>query len=208
MELIVITPPTDIKDEVASVKEMLESGLDRLHLRKENSDIDAYRNYLHQIPAVFHTQVSIHEYPELLNEFPLIGFHCKAIVWKDEKKLKEVLSCSSSSTISASFHSWEEVMQAPYDFDYGFVSPVFDSISKSDYPANIDITKLKATRQYLSSNQKNAPKIFALGGIDAAKIAQLDHTGFDGVAILGIVWRSDNCLAAFETIHRQIKGLQ
>ncbi len=208
MELIVITPPIDIKDEIAFVVEMLEAGLDRLHLRKENLDIDAYRNYLNQIPAAFHTRVSVHEYPELLKEFPAIGFHCKASVWKDEKRLKEVLSVYSSSIISASFHSWDEVLHAPHDFNYVFISPVFDSISKPGYPSNIDITKLSAVKRSLASNEKNIPKIVALGGIDAAKIPKLSDAGFDGVAVLGTIWQSEDCLAAFDVIRRQIKGLQ
>lgn len=207
MELIVITPPTDIKDEIAIVNEMFEMGLDRLHLRKENSGIDAYRNYLNQIPAVFHTKVSIRDYPELLKEFPSIGFHCKTSVWNDEKRLNEVLSFSPSS-MSASFHSWDEVLQAPYDFNYAFISPVFDSISKPGYPSNIDITKLKEVKQSLARSQKSVPKIFALGGIDAAKISRVNNAGFDGVAVLGTIWQSEDCLAAFETIHRQIRNLQ
>jgi thiamine-phosphate pyrophosphorylase len=205
MELIVITTPADIKDEIAFVKEMFESGLDRLHLRKENSGIDVYRNYLNQIPIVFHHQVSVHEHPELLKEYTSIGFHCKTSTWKDEKKLKDVVSFSAPRTISASFHSWEELMQSPHDFDYTFISPVFDSISKSGYSSNIDITKLKAIKRHLMSTQKNVPKIFALGGIDATKIPQLADAGFDGVAVLGTIWQSNDCLAEFETIHSQIK---
>lgn len=208
MELIVITPPVDINDEISLVKEMFKSGLYRLHLRKENSGIDAYRNYLQQIPAVFNSQVSVHDYPELLKEFPGIGFHCKTSVWKDEKRLNEVLSFSSSSIMSASFHSWDEMLQVRSDFDYAFISPVFNSISKPGYPSNIDITKVKTTKQHLNSNQKNVPKIYALGGIDATNVPKLLDAGFDGAAVLGAVWQSDDCLTAFETIYRQLKEFQ
>jgi len=198
MKLIIVTPPTNIDDEIMSVKKMLEQGLQRLHLRKEAAAVDVYRNYLRQIPSVFHSRISIHDYPELQNEFPTIGFHCKTATWKDDKKINQVLS-HAPATLSASFHSWEEVLQTPYAFKYVFISPVFESISKPNYTSAIDITKLLELKQHLS-NKKNIPDVYALGGVTQDTIQQLRHCGFDGVAVLGSVWQSADSLSAFQAL--------
>jgi len=185
---------------------MFERGLYRLHLRKENASIDVYRNYLRQIPAAFHPRISIHDYPELLKEFAAIGYHCKAAIWNDEKKIDEVLSLRPA-TLSASFHSWEELLQCSYPFKYVFISPVFDSISKMNYLSTIDTTKLGAIKQRLSANKKISPDVFALGGVATDNIQQLYNCGFDGVAVLGSVWHAPDCLGAFKTIADQIKKI-
>jgi len=185
---------------------MFERGLPRLHLRKEETSIEGYRHYLRQIPPAFYSRISIHDYPELQKEFPAIGFHCKTAIWKDDKKISEVLSYAPAM-LSASFHSWEEVLQTPYAFKYVFISPVFDSISKPNYTSAIDITKLPQLKQYLFDNKKNIPDVYALGGVTQDTILQLHHCGFDGVAVLGSVWQSADSLGSFEALTDQLGKL-
>ena len=95
------------------------------------------------------------------------------------KDLKKELQ-TKSLTLSSSFHSMENLRQADGIFDYVFLSPVFDSISKPGYVSSCVLQveyKLKTT------------KVIALGGIQANNISEAKKLGFDGVAALGAIWQ-------------------
>ena len=46
--------------------------------------------------------------------------------------------------------------------------------------------------------------IIGLGGINEENIAMVKKSGFDGVALLGAIWESENPIAAFGKIHAQV----
>lgn len=84
--------------------------------------------------------------------------------------------------MSVSCHSFEEIDALPFEPNYVFLSPVFDSISKPGYPSAF-------TPEYLKENlQKRRIPVIALGGITAEKVAECRKMGFRGVALLGHVW--------------------
>ncbi|MDE3235798.1 MAG: thiamine phosphate synthase [Bacteroidota bacterium] len=205
MKLLVITPEINVPNEIAIVIELFERGMRRLHLRKKNAGIDVYRNYLQQIPFQFHSLISIHSFPELLKQFPLVGFHCTTEVWKNEEQMKEIQSYQPA-VLSASFHAWDEIEQTPYVLNYVFISPVFDSISKQGYKASIDRSKLKAIKTRGEQLNNQIPAVIALGGIDAGNISTLYQEDFDGAAVLGAIWQSqqpvENFVQMKETIER------
>ena len=206
MKLIVITPKMNITGEMNRVVRLFENGMQRLHLRKKNAGIDLYRNYLQQIPAQFHSLISIHSFPELLKQFPLVGFHCTTEVWKNEEQMKEIQSYQPA-VLSASFHAWEEIEHSPYSFDYVFISPVFDSISKQEYKASIDRSKLKAIKARGEQLNNQIPAVIALGGIDAGNISTLYQEGFDGAAVLGAIWQSQQPVETFVQMKETIEKL-
>jgi thiamine-phosphate pyrophosphorylase len=68
-----------------------------------------------------------------------------------------------------------------------FLSPIFNSISKVGYKSNFP-------EQELAEQMRNIPpdykiRIIALGGITPQNIAQLQHLGFGGVAVIGSLWK-------------------
>ena len=68
------------------------------------------------------------------------------------------------------------------DADYVFLSPVFDSISKSGYSS-----------AFTDAQLRSAPEIdghvYALGGVRPEHFPLLAEYGFGGAALLGHVWR-------------------
>ena len=63
------------------------------------------------------------------------------------------------------------------------MSPVFDSISKSDYKrVEFDFTK----------RQNKETKLIGLGGIQSENVDQAIRMGFEGVALLGAIWNNSN----------------
>ena len=93
-------------------------------------------------------------------------------------------------------------MEETTRYDYVFISPVFDSISKQGYKAAIDPAGRGQLAQWARQHTTTLPRIVALGGVNAACIPALLEHGFDGAALLGAVWESDNPVAAYEAIAR------
>ncbi|GBU25356.1 hypothetical protein R83H12_01999 [Fibrobacteria bacterium R8-3-H12] len=102
-----------------------------------------------------------------------------------------------------SAHSFEELRKTSTDIC--FLSPVYDSISKFGYKAKYNLQELKegiiAWRDF-QKKENRSQKLFALGGVDAENIAELKSLGFDGAALLGVVWHSPDPVEAFWELGR------
>ena len=175
---------------------MLEAGLERLHVRKPAWNAQETEHYLLKIPVRFRSRVSVHGHSELATKLGL-GWHLKG-----HQKIPE--TGFSESLLSKSVHVWEEVLQNQNQCDYLFLSPVFDSISKQNYPAAFEADVLQ--KQLHRYNGK--AKILALGGINASNAKKATAMGFDGVACLGTIWQEETVekrIAAWKEIYNTVK---
>ena len=148
------------------------------HLRKPGADIAQYSFFLERLPAKHHSRIVIHGAYCLADTYKLGGIHFPS------KKRKDALAIPVKGTKSTSCHSLRELSGLDASFDYAFISPVFDSISKSGYKSNISRKDLS---DYLDN--ENRKEVIALGGIDGDRIIALQEMKkLDGVAVLGAVW--------------------
>lgn len=92
------------------------------------------------------------------------------------------------------FHSLQELEEYSMDYDFAFLSPIFDSISKRGYKSPFELKDLKA---FLIGRKE---KIIALGGIDEDKIETVREAGFSGIALLGAIWQSEDPVEKYEQI--------
>jgi len=97
------------------------------------------------------------------------------------------------------FHSLEELTAHKGKYDYAFLSPIFDSISKAGYKSKFDLNKLKNS-SLLSSRREVGGEVFALGGINEDKIEICRELGFAGVSVLGAIWNSKNPVEKFKRL--------
>lgn len=95
------------------------------------------------------------------------------------------------------FHSLKELEDCKEKYDYAFLSPIFDSISKGGYKSNYDLSEIKDF--FKNRNEK----IIALGGIDEDKIDTVKELGFSGIALLGAIWQSENPIDKFKRIKEE-----
>jgi thiamine-phosphate pyrophosphorylase len=197
MRIIVITPEHMVPEELATVNRLFANGLQRLHLRKANYTDAAYTEYLQQIDYQYHNRIVLHSSFQLVERFGLGGIHLNSHCQKDENVRNWARGLVDKVTISGSFHSWEEIRANRFPYTYVFISPVYDSISKADYKADIDLNGAKALKQQLQAEGRHCPEIVGLGGISAAQIEELLEYGFDGAALLGSIWESDDPLKRF-----------
>lgn len=204
MDLIIITPQINHPEEINLIHTFFATGLSKLHLRKPFFSLSDYRNYLHLIDKKFHSGISIHNHFSLLNEFPGLSAHITSLVRK-EADFTEGINLSKLSTLSTSFHSWKEIEENLYPFDYAFISPVFNSISKKGYNEAIDLSAIRRVKQTISLQNKKAPSIVALGGVSTVNISLLQQNGFDGAAVLGAIWESEDPITSFIKLKETIK---
>lgn len=102
------------------------------------------------------------------------------------------------------FHSLKELEECKEKYEYAFLSPVFDSISKQGYKGKFDLQELKNSPLL---RREAGGEIIALGGIDEYTIAEAISVGFKGVAVLGAVWMSDDPLKKFKELKRSLEAV-
>ncbi|UXP34192.1 thiamine phosphate synthase [Reichenbachiella agarivorans] len=170
---MIITPETLVDKELSTCNELLQLDI-RLHVRKPSWSFDQTKEYLTQLDSQCYSKISLHQHHELVNEMDLGGIH-----WKSNQ---QVIS-SGQMINSKSFHSFKEIRDESHTLAYGFLSPIYDSISKDNYQSQFDLNELK------EEFEKGTPfPIYALGGVTLDDLATLRAIGFKGAVLLGSFW--------------------
>ncbi len=191
MVKIVISNPTEVPNELARVNALFEAGLTHFHLRKPDFSKDDMEAYLKQIKPQFLKRVVIHSYHPLIQKYNLKGINLRGC---DRRTLGDDALKSFTKeiqrkglTISTSCHSFEEIETLPCKFDYVFLSPIYTSISKADYPSAFT----KAALELFFQERKSTMPVVALGGITEENVQELTNCGFYGMAFLGSIWKEN-----------------
>lgn len=195
-----------MENELAVVSTLFAGGLQRLHVRKPAYTADEYRVYLKAIEPHYHSRVVLCGGFDLWNEFELGGIHLNTVS-RNNREVWETVKNIPGNAISASFHSWQEIIENDFPYGYVFISPVFDSISKQGYKAGIDLAGANELKKRLSDAQRYCPGIIGLGGVGTEQIPVLNSNGFDGAALLGTIWQSADPVAAFRKVMEQVTSL-
>lgn len=191
MELVVITAERVLPGEGQVLNRLFGEGMERLHLRKPGADEARLRELLTSVRPEYRERIVMHDHFDLVREFGLAGVHLNSR--NPEPPGFPV------AHVSRSCHSPEEAAEVTGGgvsaarmvaagkaarFDYVFLSPVFDSISKAGYGQAFSETELLAAKNAGIINNK----VYALGGVDINNIPDAARMGFGGVAILGALW--------------------
>lgn len=180
MELVLISYPEFFDGEIKIINTLLKEFNFTFHLRKPKAGIDEIRNLLKKIPEELHEKIIVSNFQSLINEFEIKGIHFSTM------QRPKILNKEKDVVYGTSCHSLEEINGMGEAYDYMYLSPVFQSISKIGYKGNLD---LQIVKEYLEEKRRN--RIIALGGIDADKINKLAGFSFDGLAVLGAVWTNN-----------------
>ena len=180
-ELIVITHPEMLPEEAGIINQLFAHGLTRLHVRKPESTVPELRALLEQIDPQFRERIALHQHHELAGEFGITRLHFTESNRSAKSSEKLEALKTNGNVLSTSLHNPADLEQLSPCFDYAFLGPVFDSISKKNYKA--------ALPNDFQLERFNFPgKLIALGGIDGTKLDFVASLGFDGVAVLGAIW--------------------
>lgn len=165
MKLIVISSPVPVPNEHQIINSLLEEGL-----LAGQAGLEIFH--------VHKPNFSQEEIQNYLQHFPL-RHHRKIFLHSDFPK----------------FHSLEELKIHNKQFEYAFLSPIFNSISKKGYKSKFNLQELKNSSFFRREAKEKA--IIALGGIDENNIAICRELGFAGVAVCGALWQHNNPVEKF-----------
>lgn len=206
MKIIVVSPQSAHKEEIDIIESLFQAGLDLLHIRKPGYSRSRLEKYIQKIPQKYWNKVVIHSHHTLALKYKLNGVH---LTRKDRKrefftslKIKYLKFFKSDLTISASFHNIAHLYDNTEEFDYVFLSPVFDSISKSGYQSGFNFHSLKIAMA------KTEHKVIAIGGIELNKLDKISNMNFEGIALVGAIWQSSVPLKEYMAIKEKCKNLE
>ncbi|MDR0699091.1 MAG: thiamine phosphate synthase [Tannerella sp.] len=213
MKLIVITTEGFFDREPEAIHKLFENGMEILHVRKPHASSAETKRFIEQIDIAFHSRIVVHDYYELTSLFGLKGIHlnrrnypwsrkfysrhnlCKfsfcgeyhpgnANIYSECNPENPDTGGERRLSISGSCHSFDEITDAQAKFDYMFLSPIFDSISKAGYKQGYTPEQLNDAKAVGIINDR----VIALGGMNVERISEVRRYGFGGVAVLGSLW--------------------
>ena len=203
VKLIGITLPavsTAPEREAECIVKALETGVRIFHLRKPNASLHDVERLLRCIPERFRSRIALHDFFCLADQYGVGGIHLN--------RRNPELPAGFSGRVSRSCHSLEELAQAK-GYDYLFLSPIYDSLSKQGYRSAFTPERLKRAREEGLLDGR----VMAWGGITPERIAETVAWGFGGVAVLGYLWNDpapegivrsvERLLGAFEGVNQK-----
>ncbi len=199
MKLVLLSPSKTTEDEPLLVSSFFESGLDLYHLRKPDFSLNQMSNYIHQIPKKFWPRIVIHSNYKLALKHNLGGIH----IGKRQKKKNSFITRikifyyklrKKTMIVSTSYSNLSNLFDDEHPYDYVFLSPIFDSISKSGYQSGFVHHNLQIALN------KTSHKVYALGGVNQENLKSIYEMGFDGMVLSGVIWQSENKKAVFQNI--------
>ena len=189
MNLIVISNAKTTAAEIDAVIGMFRDGLHHFHLRKPKASKKDLEAYLNQIPAEYHQRIILHSHHALAGKFQVGGVHLgrrhrkKSLKnWWRKRRLKMRLP---NMRVTRSFHRLSRLLDNEAPYNYVFLSPVFEGITKKQHAAGYSERKLSRVLPRLKDD------VVALGGVDATKVDQVISMGFDGLALWGALWEDE-----------------
>ncbi len=176
MKLILLTPPTFFVEEHIIVNALFEEGLDLLHIRKPDSEPIYCERLLKLIDKKWHKRIVTHDHFYLKSEFGLKGIHIN--------QRNPEPPAHYRGQISRTCHSFEEIKEWKKKYDYLFLSPIFDSVSKESHQSAFKPSVLEQA----AADGIIDKKVIAVGGVTPNNIGLVQNLGFGGAAVLGDIW--------------------
>jgi len=189
--LIVISNPSAVVNEHAIINQLFDEGLEVLHVRKPDYSRDETERLLEKVNPIHYPKISLHQHHELI-EMPFSRVHYPEKIRKEHAAAIFLDARKKLKTLSTSIHQIEDCQNLEAHFEYCFFGPVFNSISKPNYPSAIQ------ANFKLPVNSKI--KIIALGGMDEKSVDPVNDFGFSGMALLGAIWESKKPVKQFKQI--------
>ena len=110
MKLIVITTPTFFEGEAEALNLLLEAGVDRIHVRKPDSERHTFEALIQAIRPEYLDRITLHDHHMIAIEMGLGGIHLN--------RRNPVAPAGFNGLVSRSCHSLEELAQHKQTSDY------------------------------------------------------------------------------------------
>lgn len=180
MKLILLSTPYFFVEEHQILTALFDEGLEVLHLRKPDTEPVYSERLLTLLPEDYRKRIVVHDHFYLKNEYDLRGIHLNHRNPDLPPRYKGHISCSC--------HTAQEISAHKRACTYVFLSPIFQCISKPDYPSHFTLETLKELQRTRIIDRK----VMALGGVSLDNLPILRELGFGGAVVLGDIWNRFN----------------
>lgn len=194
--MIVITNPGPVENEIQTIHALFEHGLELLHVRKPDFSKEATHSFLGKVSVEFRDRLVLHQFHSLAPDFGITRLHFT----EQARKNLDNLEMYKYFHLSVSTHHIEDFNTLSPEVEYAFLSPVFESISKTGHAPTEDL--LEAIQKRSNFNTR----LIALGGMAADNIQLALEKGFDDVALLGAIWNSSQPIQNFKTCQEIVRS--
>jgi thiamine-phosphate pyrophosphorylase len=181
MKLRVISPEGHWAEETQIIRALVSEGLQHYHCRKPKLSHAEYLAYWEALPDDCRAQLVWHR-PKSNQKMPSNA----------QQVHGDGLDFSLGILSSKSCHSMAE-FNAAQGYHSAFFSPVFDSLSKSNYPAMGNLEAQLAERQNFET------QLCALGGVQTQHLPWLAEKGFEQAALMGALWQNNQPVNYFKS---------
>lgn len=189
MEITVISSPNDELTEIEEVVRMFDAGLKHFHIRKPRMNKQQLANYIERFPDKFRNRMILHSYHGLATQFNLGGIHLSREhrrrnkfydfrLWLKRRMRPELV-------VTRTFHKLTDITADRRRYSYAFLSPVFDSVTRSSLAGGF------SKRALLVIIPQAKQPIYALGGVTSERLKEVGDNGFHGAAFHGSIWESE-----------------
>ncbi len=185
-KLIAITREVVEIDESCRICNLIDAGFDYVHIRKPALQKNEMQQFIESIPTRYYNRLKLHDHFDLADKYDLAGIHLNS--------RNRTAPTGFQKHVSKSCHAIEELRDIDR-FEYVFLSPIFDSISKQGYKARFSKDELENSSNLISE------KVMALGGVADKHIPYLQKIGFGGCALLGYLPWTDDYLSFVQKIN-------
>lgn len=205
MNLVLFSTTDRSLSEAKEVTQMFEEGLTAFHIKKSSFERHEMEEYLKAIPAEYHKYIIIHSNHKLRKTFKLGGLHLSRTHRKKKYdswwKMFKLRKFNPSLKFTRTFSKLSTVSSHKKKYDYVFLSPIYESISKLGHAGNFGNRSLE---KYLKESRS---PVYALGGVTPAHFEECNSLGFSGVALLGYVWNNKELspIEAFRKAKEEIR---
>jgi len=166
--------------------QLLENGLENLHIRKYDlTDMEVIQ-LINSIPMTFRKALVLHSHHHLANELGINRLHFNSHLRDNVSK-----NGFKNYQLTCSVHDISEFNSLGSYWEYALLSPVYPSLSKPGYGLN------KSVISQLVDRKNRQVSLVALSGINKENIDNTVQMGFDAVALMGSIWNSENPLKTF-----------
>lgn len=177
MKLILMTKPTFFVEEDKILSNLLEEGMDFLHVYKPDSSPVFTERLLSLIPEEYYKKMVVHGHYYLKDEYGLRGIH----VDDPSASLPQGYNGKFSRTCTAI----DQLKEAKKKSEYVFLKHVATENSETGRKADFTTEELiDARKQGLIDKH-----VYALGGLNIDNIKEIKQLGFGGVVICGDIWK-------------------
>jgi len=171
-KIIGVTLPEPVDGEAGLIELMLREGIGRMHIRKPDATCAQMEQLIEAIHPSLRPRLSLHSHHHLAVKYGT-GIHLNAAHPYPPEDYHGILSRSC--------HTLQELEEWQPITSYCFLSPVFDSISKSGYASAF-------TQQQIAASNRVGEKTIARGGVTPNRFEELRRLRFGGAAMLGYLW--------------------